>query len=152
MNVGGFLLCKGCFLGYTLLWVLLLGWREGHVVFPEETLQCVVCVVSLQKRKRTWPLSKWRNKGRWVRTLLITPQVMGCVASWESGSCFCSLPFSHFLTALKMFAQLPEVGSFSLYILWLISCLAQFRMHENHLRRIYKVSQFIQGIPSWITL
>lgn len=61
---------------------------------------------------------------------------------------FVRSPFSQFLTALKTFTQLPEVGSLGLDLLWLISCLVPFRMHENHLRRIYKVSQFIQGIPS----
>lgn len=57
--------------------------------------------------------------------------------------------FESLSNPLRMFAQLPEeVDLFGLYVLCLISCLVPFRMHENHLRRIYKVSQFMQGIPS----
>ena len=55
--------------------------------------------------------------------------------------------FVHFLTAPTL-TPLPKAGSSGVGVLRLINCLAPFRMHENHLRRIYKVSQFIQGIPS----
>lgn len=108
-------------------------------------------VLYLQMRKRTGLWAKWRSKGRWVRTVLITPQVMDRYLPGDAGFGFVHFPVSGFLAAVATFTQLPESAPPD-GILQLISCLVQFRMHEAHLRRIYKVSQFIQGIPSWITL
>ena len=129
--------------------VLLVKWGEYCLVISEETLQRAVSVVCLQKRKRTVLPQTWRTKGRRVRTVLSPPQVLNREASWEASFGLVHFPFRHFsYSSREGLPNSPEVGCFDLGILGRISCLVTFRMHENHLRRIYKVSQFIQGIPS----
>lgn len=139
-----FLLWKGIFVLKTFNFALQMGWVP--YCYPEKTLQWTVYVVYLQTRKRMLRPGTWRSRGRWARTAVSTAQVLA--AEPPEDAC---LGCVHSLAAPRAFTQLPKLGSFGLGILRLRSCLAPFRMRENHLRRIYKVSQFIQGIPSWIT-
>lgn len=149
--LSGFLLWKGIFMCHKLL-VFLLRWGEHGTVLPAETLH-LLCMSFVYRggrgqQSREGGRAEEDESGqrpphhRWPVVPPPREAYFGFVRS----------PFSQFLTALKTFTELPEVGSLGLDLLWLISCLVPFRMHENHLRRIYKVSQFIQGIPSWITL
>lgn len=137
----GFLLRKGIFLCYKLL-ILLFRWGESCTVIPGKPFsEPFMLFIYRRGRGRCSRESggaeedesgQWPSQHRYWRG-----------ASWDA-----CLGCVHFLAALRAFTQLPKVGSLGLDILWLRSCLAPFRMRENHLRRIYKVSQFIQGIPS----
>ena len=144
--LSGFLLWKGIFMCYKLL-VLLLRWGEYCVV--RTGLQCSICCLFTEEEE-DGALVKVEGQRK-----MSQDSVHHTTGDELVGKAYFGLvhfPFHHFLPTLKMCPQLPAVGSLGLDLLWLISCLDPFRMHENHLRRIYKVSQFIQGIPSWITL